>query len=268
MSFNIFGIQIYLYGVIIASAILAAFLVGLFISKKMNYKEEIAYLILLICVPCGIVAARVYYVVFSDWSLYNSFFDIINLRAGGIAIYGGVIGGAIGLFAVSRIKKCGFFTLADIVVICLILAQSIGRWGNFTNREAHGFAVGFDFFPLTVNIDGQAYLATFFYESILNFIGFFVLLFVFLKKQKKWGVTSACYLIWYGVVRACIEPLRTDSLLVFGSNPVIFNRVSFLLSIALVVLGMVLLVAVKKSLTSQENSECLNTKPMDTKKAK
>lgn len=249
--FHIFGISVFYYGVIISSAILTAFLIGIYLLKKKKYPENIAYLILLICVPLGIICARVYYVLFDSVGSYDSFFDIINIRGGGIAIYGGVLGGAFGLWLVSRIKKCGFFTLADICVVCLILAQSIGRWGNFVNQEAHGFAVDNHFFPFTVLINGQAYLATFFYESILNLIGF-VFLFFMLGRQKKWGTTSACYLIWYGTVRAIIEPLRTDSLLIFGSSEMILNRVSFLLSLVIIGLGVLLLFAAKRGWISQK----------------
>jgi len=299
VSFSLFGLEIYYYGVIITAGILAAFICGLIIFKKIGYKEELAYLILLICVPLGIIGARLYYVIFSDWSMYETFFDVINIRSGGIAIYGGVIGGALGLFIVSRIKKCGFFTLADIGVICLILAQSIGRWGNFTNAEVYGFAVDTHIFPFTVNVDGQAHLATFFYESILNLAGFVFLLFIFFKVQRKnkeqpidrnkkltplrggvprkagrggslWGITSACYLIWYGTVRAILEPLREPEYIlhIIGNNNIVFNQVSFVISLVTIALGVILLFAVKKGWISQENKQCLTTNTTETENAK
>ena len=160
MSFSIFGIDIYVYGVIIALGILTAFFVTLLIFKFIGYKEDIAYLILLIAVPLGIICARIYYVLFSDWSTYHSFLDVINIRAGGMAIYGGVIGGAFGVWIVSRIKKVGLFTIGDIAVMVLILAQSIGRWGNFVNKEVYGVKVAHSVPPFTVDIYGETHLAT------------------------------------------------------------------------------------------------------------
>ena len=260
-SLQIGNFHIYYYGMIIAIAILVAFAIGLLMFRVVGYKDEIAYMILILCVPLGIIGARLYYVIFSDWSMYNSFFDVINMRGGGMAIYGGIIGGALGLFIVARIKKCGFFTLADLCVVGLILAQSIGRFGNFVNQEAYGFAVGVHVPPFTVNIDGQAHLATWFFESMLNLIGFVVLFIWYTMKLKRekyvWGTGSAMYLIWYGVTRAIIEPLRNDSLTMFGSSTFLLNRVSFMLSLAIIIAGVVLYICAKKGLVSQENKECL-----------
>ena len=276
MSFNLWGLEIYYYGIIIAGGILAAFVTGLLIFKKLKYNENVLFLVLLLCIPCAIVGARVLYVL-CNLSQYHSFLDVINIRLGGLSIYGGVIAGAIGLFAIARIKKCGFFTLADIIVICLILAQCIGRWGNFTNSEVYGFAVGQHIFPFTVDIGGTPHLATFFYESVLNLIGFCLLLWIFFKKQKKWGITSACYLIWYGVVRAILEPLREAEYILkfYGDNPIVFNQVSFMISIVMIILGMLLLWAVKRGWISQksatllkETKECSNKKKTGTKEAK
>jgi phosphatidylglycerol:prolipoprotein diacylglycerol transferase len=276
-SFSFFGLfDIAYYGVIVATSIIVAFVVGLFLLKKANYKEDIAYLIILICVPLGFIFARLYYITFDGWGNYKSFMDVIAVWNGGIAIYGGVIGAAIGLLIITKaIKKCGFFTVADIGVICLIIAQVIGRWGNFVNDEAYGLCVSSSLvIPFVVPGNDcvecgglQNHVGTFFIESMLNLAGFFFLLWILLKKQKKWGVTTACYLIWYGVVRAIIEPLRMDSLTI-GSSTMIFARVSFLLSLALIIMGVLLLWAVKRGWISQENSKCLKTNETDTKKPK
>jgi len=256
------------YGIIIAVAILAAFVTVILLFRYLGWRDDLPYLILLLAVPCGIVGARIFYVFFSDWSMYQSFFDVINLRRGGLAIYGAVIGGAAGLYAVCRWKKVGFMALADVIVIGLIFAQGIGRWGNFVNNEAYGFAVDNHVPPFTVLIYGTPHLATFFYESIMNFIGFGVMLFLFLYLRKtgkyKTGTILAVYLIWYGVTRAIIEPLRTDSLLIIGSaNEFILNRVSFVLSLAIIIAGVVLLyIARTKSLFMEE--KCLITTKTDT----
>jgi len=266
MSFSIFGVEIFVYGIIVASSMLAAFIVGLVIFKLIGYKEEIAYLILALVIPLGIIIARLYYVAFSPHN-FSRFFDIINIRGGGMAIYGGIIGGALGLFIASRIKKVGFYTLADIAVIGLILAQAIGRWGNFVNEEIYGFGVSNHVPPFTVNIGGSYHLSTGFIESMLNLIGFglMVWLFFYLRKRGtyKWGITSGFYLIWYGTVRAILEPLRDPNyiLRIFPNGPnIVFNQVSFMLSIALVILGVLLLVAVRLGYVSQENNACLKTK--------
>ena len=249
---NIGGFVVYYYGMLIAVGVLSAFLVGLLLFKLVGYKEEIAYMILLACVPIGIVCARLYYILFYDLAMFADFF---NIRGGGMAIYGGIIGGAIGIYIVARIKKVGYFTLADIVVIGVILAQSIGRWGNYVNQEAHGFAVATHVPPFTVDINGTYYLATFFYESLLNLIGFAVLMtFYVLKVRRKkyqWGSVSAMYLIWYGVTRAIIEPMRADSLMFLGL------RISFVLSLAIIVAGVVLWLLVKRGKISQRNESCL-----------
>ena len=254
------GFPIYVYGIIIACAILVAFLVGAWLCKKVGYRDSIAYLILLFAVPIGIVLARAYYIIFDGAGQYKTFLDIINIRNGGMAIYGGIIGGALGIFIVSRIKRCGDFTLTDIVVMVVALAQAIGRLGNLANMEAYGVATAHHVPPFTVDIHGTPHLATYFLESMMNLIGFGVMLFLFFylrrHKRYRWGFTSGFYLVWYGVARMIVEPFRTDSLLIHGSSQMIFNRVSFVLSIALVALGVLLLVATRMHWTSQENTKC------------
>jgi phosphatidylglycerol:prolipoprotein diacylglycerol transferase len=257
-SFDIFGFAVYYYGVILAAGILTAFLVGLLLFKLVGYNEEIAYMLFFICVPLGIFCARLYYVVFYDPEMFSSFFA---LRDGGIAIYGGIIGGALGVLIVSRIKKVGYFTLCDMIVVGLILAQSIGRWGNYVNQEAYGFAVPAHVPPFTVDIDGSYHLATFFYESILNLIGFCVMMTYYVIKMRRkkyvYGTGTAIYFIWYGITRMIVEPMRMDSLLLFGSSTFVLNRVSFVLSIALVAVGVILYWAATHGKISQENKACL-----------
>jgi len=264
MSFSIFGVEIFVYGIMIALAILSAFICGLLIFKKLKYDENIAYLILAICLPLGIILARLYFVAFHG--SVQSFADVFDIRSGGMAIYGGIIGGALGLFIVARIKKVGFYTLADVVVICVILAQAIGRWGNFFNilgdrPEGIGVQVSNHVPPFTSLVDGVPHFSFWFFESILNFIGFGVMLWLFFwlrsKGKYRWGIISGVYLVWYGLTRAVLEAFRTDTLLIFGSNQIVFNRVSFVLSIALVILGMLLLWAVKRGYVSQENNACI-----------
>ena len=255
MGFEIFGIHIAYYGIIIASGLLIGILLCDFLCRKRNYDNNIPYILVLFIVPLAILGARLYYIVFSNQLTMADFFDMSNGGFQGLAIYGAEIGGLIGVIIYCLIKKCSVFPITDLIVPSLILGQSIGRWGNYFNQEAYGIMTNWTFFPFAVYIDAvqEYHLATFFYESFLNFIGFWVILSVFLK-QKKHGTTTATYLIWYGVVRALIEPLRTDSLLIPGTTAdFVFNRISFALSIALIVIGVVLLYLNKKGKLSQND---------------
>jgi phosphatidylglycerol:prolipoprotein diacylglycerol transferase len=254
MGFYIGGFKIYYYGITIALAMLAAILIVIWFCKKRGYNENVPYELFFIVVPFALIGARLYFIIFYESISLADFFDF---RGGGMAIYGGVIFGAAAVFVYSRIKKCGFLPVADMIAPGLILAQSIGRWGNYFNQEAHGYKVDWNFFPLTVYIDNGRqgeevgyYLATFFYESILNLLGFILLYRIFFH-QRKHGTTTAWYLIWYGVVRAVVEPLRTDSLHILANDDFILNRVSFLVSIAIVVLGVLILFLNKKGVLSQ-----------------
>ena len=257
VGFEIFGLHISYYGVIIATGLLIGVILCDFLCRKRGYDSNIPYVLVLFVVPLAILGARLYYIIFSDQLTLADFFDFSHGGFQGLAIYGAEIGGIIGVLIYCAIKKCSVFVITDLLVASLILGQSIGRWGNFFNQEAFGMATDWHCFPFTVYIEGlnEYHLATFFYESILNFIGFWVLLAIFFK-QKKHGTTTASYLIWYGIVRALIEPLRTDSLLFPGiTADFVLNRVSFVLSIALVVVGVVLLILNKKGKLSQNEKQ-------------
>ena len=255
VGFEIFGLYISYYGIIIASGLFVGIILSDYLCRKRGYDSNIPYVLVLFVVPLAILGARLYYIIFSDQLKITDFFDFSNGGFQGLAIYGAEIGGLIGVVIYCLIKKCSLFAITDFLVVALILGQSIGRWGNFFNQEAFGVVTDWNCFPFTVYIDAlQEYqLATFFYESILNFVGFWVLLVIYLK-QRKLGTVTAGYFIWYGVVRALIEPMRTDSLLFPGTTAdFVFNRVSFVLSIALIILGVVLLILNKKGKLSQND---------------
>lgn len=237
VAFEIFGFKIYWYAVLIVCGLLIAMFIASVLLKKRGYKSDLVLDYALGVLPLAIIGARIYYVLFS-LERYNTFWDVINIREGGLAIYGGVIGGALGVLLVSAIKKFKFnniLDVADSIVPGLILAQAIGRWGNFFNQEAYGNPVtdpNWQFFPYAVEIGGQHYQATFFYESFFNFLGFVFLLLIALRLSGKYkGLTACLYFVWYGIVRTFVEGLRSDSLY-WGSI-----RVSQLLSIILVVLA-------------------------------
>lgn len=261
VGFKLFGLNIAYYGVIIASGLLIGILLCEYLCYKKNYDSNIPYVLSLILIPLAILGARLYYIIFSDKLLLADFFDMSNGGFQGLAIYGAEIGGLIGVLIYCICKKCSVFAVIDLIAPSLILGQCIGRWGNFFNQEAYGVVTNWNVFPFAVYIDAlqEYHLATFFYESFLNFIGFWILLLVY-KKHKKHGTVTATYLIWYGIVRALIEPLRTDSLLFPGTSAdFVFNRVSFVLSIALLVLGVVLLILNKKGKLSQNDKQLLKT---------
>lgn len=242
-GFTLFGIEIKFYGLIMALSMLLGVILACRLAKKKGIKSDDIYLLALIALPCAIVGARLYYCIFSDHAY--SFKELFYLRQGGLAIYGGIIGGVIGLVIFALIKKNWklIFILCDVLAPCLILGQTLGRWGNFFNQEAYGNIITnpkYQWFPfgvyITINTPHAWYQATFFYESMWNLIGLGILLFTYFK-SKKIGTTTSVYLIWYGIGRTLIEGLRTDSLYL-GSTGI---RVSQLLSMMLVVVGIIIL---------------------------
>ncbi|MCL2569816.1 MAG: prolipoprotein diacylglyceryl transferase [Firmicutes bacterium] len=260
MGFYIGNLEIRFYGIIIAAAILVAFFVCLNLFKKRGYNEDFVYILLIILVPLGIFGARVFYVVFSPDSI-----NLFAIRDGGLAIYGAVIVGMLGVFIFTKLRRVSFFALTDIIAIGLILAQAIGRWGNFTNQEAYGLEVNFHFFPITVLIGNTPHLATFFYESLLNFVGFAVLLYIYMQRNPRVGTITALYFIYYGIVRAIIEPLRLDSLLIFGISDFVLNRISFVISILLIIAGVVILMLNRKNLINQDETGLLKKEKANDK---
>ena len=213
-SFEIFGHSIYLYGVIIAVGLLLAVWYGLKRSKHFGLKEDDILDGVLCIVPFAIICARLYYCIFR-WDTYKTDpLSILYIWQGGLAIYGGVIGAAIGVIVFSKVKKVSLPAVLDLVAISFLIGQFIGRWGNFTNREAFGGAcTNFLRMGLFNQLTGQweYHHPTFLYESLWNLTGF-VLLHFLSKKRRYDGQMALGYVAWYGAGRALIEGLRTDSL--------------------------------------------------------
>lgn len=217
-SIDVFGLSIHYYGILIALGVLLGVLLAARRQKRLNLPPETGLDLALICLPVAVVCARAYYVIF-EWSAYkDDLLSIFNLRRGGLAIYGGVLGGALAVFVYSRIKKRPFLSLADLAAPSLALGQAVGRWGNFFNQEAYGAAVTQPsqmHFPLAVFIDADQtwHYATFFYESAWCFL-VVALLLIFERRRffRKKGDVFFWYLILYGLERAAVEGLRTDSL--------------------------------------------------------
>ena len=241
-GFTLFGLEIKFYGVLIASAMLMSVFLVQYLAKKRNMNPDDIIVLALIVIPFSILGARLYYCIFSDTNYtFETFWQIRN---GGLAIYGGIIGGIIAILIFCAYKRDLklIVKLFDIIVPALILSQSIGRWGNFFNQEAYGNLVTnpkWQWFPFAVKIDTYSgyewHLATFFYESMWNLVGFIILMVAFFK-TKKVGSLTGIYLTYYGLGRIWIEGIRTDSLYL---GPL---RVSQWLSAIIMVIGLVILV--------------------------
>lgn len=209
VAFNILGKNIYWYGIIICFGFLLGALYMSARSKDFGITSDNLIDCLILCTPTAIICARTYYVVF-EWDYYReNLSEIIAVWNGGLAIYGGVIGVLAALWGYSKYKKIPFASLCDLAAPGLLIGQSVGRWGNFVNAEAHGGETGLLW---GMSIDGgKPVHPTFLYESLWNLLGF-ALLHFYSKKRKFKGECALLYVAWYGFARALIEGLRTDSL--------------------------------------------------------
>lgn len=223
VAFDLFGWPIRWYGIIIAAGILLAIQLGSREIRRRGWPEDLILDVLVWAIPIGFVGARLYYVIF-EWDYYHQHLDeIIQIWNGGIAIYGGVLAALATIYIYCRTKGWRFLLLTDVMAPYLLLAQAIGRWGNFVNQEAHGGPVSADFLRQGLHlpefivegmqIDGVYYHPTFLYESLWNLLGFALLLYLRnISGKLRVGETTFLYLIWYGTGRFFIEALRTDSL--------------------------------------------------------
>ena len=213
-AFSIFGISIAWYAIIITFGMLCAVTYVILTSKKIGMTSEDVIDFALWTIPIGVIGARLYY-VFSEIENYQTILDVINIREGGLAIYGGIIAGGLTVLTVCLVKKINFLAFADCVAPAVLLAQGIGRWGNFMNGEAFGYKC--DWFcrmGLINELTGNAlsYVhPTFLYESLWNLLGVF-LMHLFAKHKKYDGQVFIMIFGWYGFGRMFIEGLRADSL--------------------------------------------------------
>lgn len=223
------------YSALIVLGIALCVLLGGREERRKGLPRDTMLDVALVAVPCGIVGARLYYVLFSLPEFAGNWISVLYIWNGGIAVYGSILGGALGVWVYARRKKLRFAALLDMVAPGLLLAQAIGRWGNYFNMEAYGPRVTdamWQFFPFAVFIpaDGGWRMATFFYESLWNALGF-VALWRLRSRVKRDGDLMLWYLLIYGPGRFLIEQLRTDSL--YWGNV----RVSQYLSLAFVLLS-------------------------------
>lgn len=239
VAFTIFGLEIYWYGIIISSAIVIAYILSFYLVKIRGHHDGFNFEILVAILPLGILFARLFSVLFDSGLSISDFF---NFRSGGMSIIGAIIGGLIGLIILKFVKKRSILDSADLLVVVLILAQGIGRWGNFFNGEIYGAEIldpNLQFFPFAVEIGGAFYEALFFYEFVLDILGF-IGLFILYRKVKIRGVVTAGYLMYYGTIRTILESRRNSKfILKLGSIP--FSQ---MMSIIMIVAGVCLLVVV------------------------
>ncbi|MCQ2485392.1 MAG: prolipoprotein diacylglyceryl transferase [Clostridia bacterium] len=259
-DFTVFGHEFTIrwYGAIIAFGFLLAVLFGGRMAYKWKMSIDKMLDVLIYGTIFGIIGARLYYCLFK-WDLYkDNPVEIIQIWNGGLAIYGGIIGGLAAAFVVCKVRKMNFWNLMDLVGMSLLIGQGIGRWGNFANQEAFGtnttlpwgmwssktyMYLHSNFEEITANgikVDpNQAVHPTFLYESIWCLLGFLVLYIITRKARKFSGQIFLTYGVWYGLERAVVEGLRTDSLYIAGTT----LRVSQVLSAALTLVCLIVLIA-------------------------
>ncbi len=265
-NISIFGFSIAYYGIVIVTGMMIAIWIAQREAKRTGQNPEQYLDLAMIGIAAGIIGARIYYVIFA-WDYYkDDLLSIFNIRQGGLAIYGGIIGACIAVVIYSRKKKQNFGLLMDTASMSIVFGQIMGRWGNFFNREAFGdytnnlFAMQLPVSAVRANeitqkmwdhvvtVNGVEYIQvhpTFLYESLWN-VGVLLFLFWFRKRKKFNGEVFLMYLIGYGLGRIWIEGLRTDQLLL----PVVGLPVSQLLSGCLVVGCTILVVWKRKKLSS------------------
>lgn len=239
IAFTVGGRVVYWYGIIVTVAILAAAAVALYRAKLAEMDGDKIVDAIFVTVVAGLLGTRFYYVAFAEglgWA------DLFRFRDGGLAIYGGLIGGTIGLLAACRIKKIPFWDLVNVAAPAVLVGQAIGRWGNFANREAYGVAYD-GFFRMELHgVTTDAFISvhpTFLYESLWCLLGAFLIM-KFAKKDEFWWFAG-----WYGLGRAWIEGLRADALMMGGI------RVSQMVAIVSVVVAAVVLVRKKMGVKSE-----------------
>lgn len=259
VAFSIFGIEIYWYAIMIVSAMIVAILVLKKREKNFDIKFSDIIDLCIYVIPISIISARVYYILFSLNYYISEPGQIFNFRSGGLAIYGGIIGGAITCYIFCKRRKINFIELLDYVAPSLAIGQAIGRWGNFFNVEAYGSSTTM---PWRMGIyefgEYTEVHPTFLYESICTLILFIILMSI--KNRKFSGQVACTYLIGYGFIRMIIEGLRTDSLMLGNI------RISQILSLVILIFGItVYFIKIYQKKMSQNEKSCHKEKEKNKK---
>lgn len=238
ISFGNFDIRWYSFFVLIAA--ISVLVLTEREAKRFNIRKDFIFNMLFWCLIFGVIGARLYYVIFNFEAFRSNPIEILEVWNGGLAIHGGLIAGLITALLYCKKYNVRTIRILDFATVPLLLAQAIGRWGNFFNQEAHGAATTVlrlksllvpDFIINGMNIDGVTYIPTFYFESIACLAVFIILLFVRRGKYIKVGQMTALYLISYGVIRFLIETSRTDALMLGGF------KVAQIVSILMIIVG-------------------------------
>lgn len=244
VAFVAFGRSVYWYGIIIACGFLLAAIFCSRQARRFGIEKDQLLDMLLFALPIGIVCARIYYVIFNMQIYFNQdgaflWKDAIAIWDGGVAIYGGIIGGTLTCLIFCYVRKIPFLAMADLAVFGLLIGQCIGRWGNFINQEAFGGPCTLPW-RMGLHLNGQYVTVhpTFLYESLWNAVGFCILFFLIRKLRTFDGEIFLGYLLWYGLGRFWIEGLRTDSLYLFQTGIRVSQAVA-LLSVAIAVVFLI-----------------------------
>ncbi len=265
-KFTVFGFDIYFYGLIIGIGVLMGVLMAVHMAKKEKMDPDIIWDFAIYAVIFSVIGARLYYVAFS-WDEYkDNLLSILNTRKGGMAIYGGVIGAFITLFVYSKVKKLSPYQIGDCGVFGLVLGQIIGRWGNFFNREVFGqytdslFAMRLPVDAVRAKDISESHLAgmeamgavnfiqvqpTFLYEGVGNLV-VLILMYLYHKKKKYHGQMCLFYLGGYGIVRFFVEGIRTDQLLIPGTQIPVSQMLGIVMFLGAVVANGIILYCLKK----------------------
>lgn len=265
-KFTVLGFDIYLYGLIIGIGVLLGVLMAVHMAKKEKMDPDIIWDFAIYAVVFSVIGARLYYVAFSWEDYKDNLLSIINTRKGGMAIYGGVIGAFVTLFVYSRIKKRSPYQIGDCGVFGLVLGQIIGRWGNFFNREVFGqytdslFAMRLPVDAVRMKDISESHLAgmeamgavnfiqvqpTFLYEGVGNLI-VLALMYLYHNKKKYHGQMCLFYLGGYGIVRFFVEGIRTDQLMIPGTQLPVSQMLGIVIFFGAVVANAVILYSLKK----------------------
>ena len=241
--FTIGNFKVEWYSVLIIVGAFLAIIMIMKEAKRHNYPTDFVFNMCFWAIIFGIIGARLYYVLFNLDS-YTNFWDIFKIWEGGLAIHGGIIFGLLTCLIYCKKYKARLVRLLDFVAPALLLAQAIGRWGNFFNQEAHGAATTLEhlqnlhipqFIIDGMNIGGIYYEPTFLYESLWCLIGLIIILIVRRISITKVGQPTAVYLMWYGIGRFVIEAMRTDSLMLGGF------KVAQIVSVIMIIIGLLML---------------------------
>ena len=222
-SIKIGGLEIHAYALIIVCGMIEAFLIITALFRRRNMSRDLFLTFFVIGLPIAIITTRLFYCI-TDGLPVSQWFSWSSIRKGGLSIVGGIIGGAASVAVICIVKKINFLRVGDCIVVGLLFAQSIGRWGNFVNQEVYGAEVtngALQFFPFAVYIEatGSWHYAFFFYESIVTLTASILLFINAWKNGKKPnGINVACYFIVYGLTRSIMEPLRDSTYILNGGG--------------------------------------------------